>query len=209
MLPGTGGLTRVTDKRQVRKDLADVFATKSEGVRGQQAVEWRLVDEVVPQAQWDETVRRAGRRGRRPARTARPTAHGASRCRRCSARRPPTAIALPARARPTSTAAAGLVEITVLGPDGDVPDTVERVHELGADFWPLAMTRELDDLILRLRTNELELGTWMLRTEGDVEDALAFERVIAEHSGDRLAGQRDPPLLQADAQAPRRDLAAA
>ena len=60
-----------------------------------------------------------------------------------------------------------------------MPETVERIHELGADFWPLAMTRELDDLILRLRTNELELGTWVLRTKGDVEDALAFERVIA------------------------------
>ncbi|MDT7657129.1 MAG: benzoyl-CoA-dihydrodiol lyase, partial [Pseudonocardiales bacterium] len=64
-----------------------------------------------------------------------------------------------------------------------VPDTVDRVHELGADFWPLAMTRELDDLILWLRANELELGTWVIRTKGDVEDALAFERVIAEHSG--------------------------
>ncbi len=65
-----------------------------------------------------------------------------------------------------------------------MPDTVERVHELGAAFWPLAMTRELDDLILRLRANELELGTWVIRTKGDVEDALAFERVIEEHSRD-------------------------
>ena len=68
------------------------------------------------------------------------------------------------------------------GPEGDVPDTVERVHALGAGFWPLAMTRELDDLILRLRTNELELGTWVLRTAGDVEDALAFEKVIEDFS---------------------------
>jgi benzoyl-CoA-dihydrodiol lyase len=76
------------------------------------------------------------------------------------------------------------VEITVHGPEGDLPDTAERVHELGADFWPLAMTRELDDLVLRLRANELELGTWIIRTKGDVEDALAFERVVAEHSKD-------------------------
>ena len=104
------------------------------------------------------------------------------------------------------------------GPGGDhrvrarrvtCPDTVERVHELGAEFWPLAMTRELDDLILRLRANELELGTWIIRTKGDVEDALAFERVIAAVLRDRLAGQRDPALLQAGAQAPRRDLAVA
>jgi benzoyl-CoA-dihydrodiol lyase len=76
------------------------------------------------------------------------------------------------------------VEITVLGPDGGVPESCARVHELGADFWPLAMTRELDDLILRLRANELELGTWLIRTQGDVEDALAFERVIEQHSKD-------------------------
>jgi benzoyl-CoA-dihydrodiol lyase len=72
----------------------------------------------------------------------------------------------------------------VFGPEGDVPDTVQRIHELGAAFWPLAMTRELDDLILRLRANELELGTWIIRTKGDVEDALAFERVIERFSGD-------------------------
>jgi benzoyl-CoA-dihydrodiol lyase len=83
----------------------------------------------------------------------------------------------------------GLAEIMIHGPAGDVPDTVERIHELGARFWPLAMTRELDDLILRLRANELELGTWVIRTRGDVEDALAFERVIAEHSDDWLVNE--------------------
>ena len=180
VLPGTGGLTRVTDKRRVRKDRADVFATKSEGVRGKQAVEWKLVDEVVPKRQWDETV--AERATEAAARSSRP--QGA------------TGVALPPL-EPVRTEGEiryrhvtakldreqGQVEITVAGPDGDVPDTVERVHELGADFWPLAMTRELDDLILWLRANELELGTWVIRTRGDVEDALAFERVIAEHAG--------------------------
>ena len=180
VLPGTGGLTRVTDKRRVRKDRADVFATKPEGVRGKQAVEWKLVDEVIPKRQWDETV--AERAAEAAARSSRP--QGA------------TGIALPPL-EPVRTEQEiryrhvtakldrerGQVEITVAGPTGDVPDTVERVHELGADFWPLAMTRELDDLILWLRANELELGTWVIRTRGDVEDALAFERVIAEHSG--------------------------
>ena len=180
VLPGTGGLTRVTDKRRVRKDRADVFATKSEGVRGKQAVEWKLVDEVIPKRQWDETV--AERAAEAAARSSRP--QGA------------TGITLPPL-EPVRTEGEiryrhvtakldrerGQVEITVAGPTGDVPDTVERVHELGADFWPLAMTRELDDLILWLRANELELGTWVIRTKGDVEDALAFERVIAEHSG--------------------------
>jgi benzoyl-CoA-dihydrodiol lyase len=180
VLPGTGGLTRVIDKRRVRKDRADVFATRAEGVRGKQAVEWRLVDEVIPKRQWDEKVRE------------RATAAAAL------SRRPTDAegISLPPLQREetehgikyrhveaTFDRAEGLVNLTVYGPEGDVPDTVERVHELGADFWPLAMTRELDDLILRLRANELELGTWVVRTRGAIEDALAFERVIAEHSG--------------------------
>ncbi|MDQ4117758.1 MAG: 2,3-epoxybenzoyl-CoA dihydrolase [Actinomycetota bacterium] len=180
VLPGTGGLTRVTDKRRVRKDRADVFATKSEGFGGKQAVDWRLVDEVIPKRRWDETVRE------------RAEAAAAASKRSADA----TGIALPPlqrtetadgieyrHVRATFDRAQGLVEITVDGPGGGVPESLDRVHELGAEFWPLAMTRELDDLILRLRTNELELGTWVIRTRGDVEDALAFERVIADNAG--------------------------
>ncbi|MBW0118172.1 2,3-epoxybenzoyl-CoA dihydrolase [Pseudonocardia abyssalis] len=180
VLPGTGGLTRVIDKRKVRKDRADVFATKSEGARGKQAVEWKLVDEVIPKRAWDETV--AERAATAAAASDRPS--------------DATGVPLPPLQREedadgiryrhvtaTYDRDAGLVNITVHGPEGDVPDTVERVHELGAQFWPLAMTRELDDLILRLRANELELGTWIIRTKGDVEDALAFERVIEQFSG--------------------------
>jgi benzoyl-CoA-dihydrodiol lyase len=181
VLPGTGGLTRVTDKRRVRKDRADVFATKSEGLRGKQAVDWRLVDEVVPKRQWDEKV--AERAAEAAARSPRPA--GATGIALTPLQRTETADGLAYRhVRAEFDRDRGLVEITILGPEGDVPDTVERVHELGADFWPLAMTRELDDLVLRLRANELELGTWIIRTKGDVEDALAFERVIAEHSRD-------------------------
>ena len=181
VLPGTGGLTRVTDKRKVRKDRADVFATKSEGFGGKQAVEWKLVDEVIPKRRWDETVRE-----RAEAAVAASNRSGSE-----------TGIALPTLER-TETAdgiayrhvrasfdrSQGLVEITVDGPAGGVPESLDRVHELGAEFWPLAMTRELDDLVLRLRTNELELGTWVIRTRGDVEDALAFERLIADHASD-------------------------
>ncbi|RZT84303.1 benzoyl-CoA-dihydrodiol lyase [Pseudonocardia sediminis] len=181
VLPGTGGLTRVTDKRRVRKDRADVFATKSEGIRGKQAMEWKLVDEVIPKRTWDETVRERAEAA--AAASSRPT--------------DATGITLPPLQR-TETGEGidyryvhaafdrdrGLVEITVDGPEGGVPESLERVHELGAEFWPLAMTRELDDLILRLRANELELGTWIIRTRGDVEDALAMERVIETHSRD-------------------------
>ncbi|MEU7818171.1 2,3-epoxybenzoyl-CoA dihydrolase [Pseudonocardia sp. NPDC049154] len=181
VLPGTGGLTRVTDKRKVRKDRADVFATRAEGIRGKQAVEWKLVDETIPKRVWAETVAERAREA--AAASSRPAdAQG---------------VALPPL-EPEVTAdriayrhvkaefdrARGLVEITVSGPDGGVPESLGRVHELGEAFWPLAMTRELDDLILRLRANELELGTWLIRTRGEVEDALAFERLIAEHSKD-------------------------
>lgn len=181
VLPGTGGLTRVTDKRRVRKDRADVFATRSEGFGGKQAVEWKLVDEVIPKRRWDETV-----------------AERAVEAAAASTRLPADeGIELPPLER-TETADGityphvraefdrdrGLVEITVDGPEGGVPESIERVHALGADFWPLAMTRQLDDLVLRLRSNEPELGTWVIRTRGDVEDALAFERVIEQHSGD-------------------------
>ena len=180
MLPGTGGLTRVIDKRRVRKDRADVFATRSEGVRGKQAVEWKLVDEVVPKRAWDETV--AERAATAAERSTRPT--GADGVALPPLQREETADGIAYRhVKAAFDRERGIVEITVDGPEGDVPDTVERVHELGADFWPLAMTRELDDLILRLRANELELGTWIIRTRGDVEDALAFERVIEEFSG--------------------------
>lgn len=181
VLPGTGGLTRVTDKRKVRKDRADVFATRAEGIRGKQAVEWKLVDETIPKRVWAETVAERAREA--AAASSRPTdAQGVA--------LPPlepevTADGIAYRhVKAEFDRARGLVEITVSGPDGGVPESLERVHELGEAFWPLAMTRELDDLILRLRANELELGTWLIRTRGEVEDALAFERLIAEHSKD-------------------------
>ncbi|HEY9414905.1 MAG TPA: 2,3-epoxybenzoyl-CoA dihydrolase [Pseudonocardia sp.] len=193
VLPGTGGLTRVIDKRRVRKDRADLFATRSEGIRGKQAVEWRLVDELIPKRSWDETVRT--RAAEAAATSSRPVPGSGA-----------TGIELP----PLQPAAdengiryrhvearfdrdRGLVEITVHGPEGDVPETVERVHELGADFWALAMTRELDDLILRLRTNELELGTWIIRTKGSVEHALAFEQLIERHSIEAHSGTSAQP----------------
>ncbi|MFC5995192.1 2,3-epoxybenzoyl-CoA dihydrolase [Pseudonocardia hispaniensis] len=184
VLPGTGGLTRVLDKRRVRKDRADVFATRAEGVRGRQAVEWGLVDEVVPKRAWEATVREraaaaaAGSRRRCPGGGARGVALS-------PLRRTETAEGIFYRhVQARVDRARGLVEITVHGPSGGVPESLARVHELGAAFWPLAMTRELDDVILRLRSNELELGTWVIRTRGAVEDALAFERLIAQHSRD-------------------------
>jgi benzoyl-CoA-dihydrodiol lyase len=171
VLPGTGGLTRVTDKRHVRRDLADYFSTRPEGVAGRKAVAWRLVDEAVPRAQWDQAVR--ARAADLAARSSRPAAG--------------TGIVLGAltKVRTGDTIsyrhvdaeldrAGRAVTITVHGPQEDAPASV------GADFWTLAMTRELDDLILDLRTNEPELGTWVFRTRGDPAMVLAHDRVLLE-----------------------------
>ncbi|MEC3979939.1 enoyl-CoA hydratase-related protein [Amycolatopsis sp. H20-H5] len=153
VLPGTGGLTRVVDKRRVRRDLADVFATRSDGVKGKTAVDWRLVDELVPRQGFLDTVR---------------------------------ARASDAAQRSTRLPGKTGVELTPLNcevtEDGLKYRHIEAepgdLHEEGADGWLLALTRELDDAILRLRTNEPELGTWVLRSEGDPAKVLAHEQAV-------------------------------
>jgi benzoyl-CoA-dihydrodiol lyase len=186
VLPGTGGLTRVVDKRHVRRDRADYFATKSEGLGGPKAAAWGLVDEVVPRPKWDQAVaERAaelGSRSRRPA-----GARG---------------IALTPLAKQRDddrigyrhvTAAldreAGTVTITVAGPEQDPPAGAPGIGEQGDAFWTLAVTRELDDLILDLRTNELELGTWVIKTAGDPQRVLAYDRLLRQNCGDWLANE--------------------
>jgi benzoyl-CoA-dihydrodiol lyase len=176
VLPGTGGLTRVVDKRHVRRDLADWFATRSEGVGGKKAVQWRLVDEAVPRARWDETV--AARAAELAARSDRPQATGI-RLTPLAKQRSDTEIRY-GHVTATLDRGRGLVEITVEGPAEDPP------AEITAEFWTLAMTRELDDLILDLRTNEPELGTWVLRTTGDPARVLAYDEVLLADPG-RLA----------------------
>ncbi|MFL6122015.1 2,3-epoxybenzoyl-CoA dihydrolase [Actinophytocola sp.] len=161
VLPGTGGLTRVVDKRGTRKDLADVFATRADGVKGHTAVDWKLVDELAPPRKFTDTVtgraKELARRSNRPA-----DAQGIE----LTPLRRDRYVTV-ARDQHTAT-------ITVHAPDE--PGTLDQ----GAEFWPLAMTRELDDVILDLRTNEPELGTWLVRTEGDPDVVLAHEPVLAE-----------------------------
>jgi benzoyl-CoA-dihydrodiol lyase len=182
VLPGTGGLTRVVDKRHVRRDLADYFATRSEGVTGRRAAAWRLVDEAVPRSRWDEAV--AQRAAQFAARSGRPTdARGIE---LTPLRKSRTGSEISYRhVRAVLDRSRGCVEITVRGPAGPPPAGVPR----DADFWPLAMTRELDDLILDLRTNETELGTWVLRTEGDAAAVLAHDALVLEHRDDWLANE--------------------
>ena len=180
VLPGTGGLTRVVDKRRVRRDLADVFATRAEGVRGKTAVEWRLVDEVVPPRQFEEVVRRRAEQA--AARSTRPS--GATGIELIPLRREVAPDALRyEHVTAELDRGRGLVTLTLRGPSTPAPVTVADVQAQGAAFWLLAMVRELDDAILRLRTNEPELGTWLLRTQGEAAAVLAYERLVLEHAG--------------------------
>ena len=186
VLPGTGGLTRVVDKRLVRRDRADYFATKSEGIGGEKAVQWRLVDEVVPRAGWAETVR--ARAIELAGRSSRPTAATGIALTRLAKERTPDSIDY-RYAHARLDRAAGTVEITVDGPAGDAPTDIDAIHAAGDEFWTLAVTRELDDLILDLRTNELELGTWLFRTRGDAQRVLAHDALLLAHAEDWLGNE--------------------
>jgi benzoyl-CoA-dihydrodiol lyase len=184
--PGTGGLTRVIGKRHVRRDLADYFASKPEGVCGKIAVQWRLVDEAVPRARWQETVaERAADLAERSARLAGATGIELTPLDKTRtddeiSYRYVTALLEPGRE---------VAEITVSGPERGAPAEVAGMYEQHAGFWPLAVTRELDDLILDLRTNEPELGTWLLRTRGDAGRVLAYDRLLLDNRGDWLANE--------------------
>ncbi len=183
VLPGTGGLTRVTDKRKVRRDRADVFCSIEEGIRGAKAVEWRLVDEVVPNSKWKDTV--AARAHEIAARSDRP--------------KDVKGIALTPLARKIEAdrvsyshveveidRARGLATITVRGPTQAVPATVEVAHALGDKFWPLAVARDLEDAVLHLRANEQSIGVLLLRTEGNALAVLDYDAFLSQYDSDWL-----------------------
>jgi benzoyl-CoA-dihydrodiol lyase len=180
VLPGTGGLTRLTDKRKVRRDRADQFCLVEEGVRGRRAVEWRLVDEVVPPSAWQEAV--VQRAGEFAARSDRP--EGAVGV-------PLTPLVREVRddavvyshVRVVLDRAGRRAVITVLGP-ANLPTDLAGVRAAGAAFWPLAVARELDDALLHLRLNEPTLGLLVLRTEGDVGGVLAADALLEAHASD-------------------------
>jgi benzoyl-CoA-dihydrodiol lyase len=178
VLPGTGGLTRVTDKRHVRHDLADIFCTTSEGVRGQRAIDWRLVDAIAKPQQFAQVV--AERAARLAGQSDRPA--GAK------------GVALtPLACRKTADALAyGFVTVdidranrsatfSVKAPAGTQPTDVAGIEALGAAWWPLQMARELDDAILHMRTNELDIGSWILKTAGDAQAVLASDATMLAH----------------------------
>ncbi len=184
VLPGTGGLTRVTDKRKVRRDLADAFCTVEEGVRGAKAVKWRLVDAAVSNSRFDAAVGEAARKlatqSDRPA-----AANG---------------IALTALERKTDADAVTYssvrvdidrarrrATVTVQGPGTPPPASAEAMQLEGAQFWPLRVARELDDAILHLRLNEAEIGVLIFKTQGDPASVLACDAFLDANKGHWLA----------------------
>jgi benzoyl-CoA-dihydrodiol lyase len=183
VLPGTGGLTRLVDKRHVRHDLADFFCTVEEGVKGKRAVEWRLVDEVVPRSRLvEEALARA--EALAAASDCPEDAEGIALtplARRIEGERIeyPHLIVTIHRAR-------AVAEITARAPDIALPADAAAIHAAGAAFWPLALARALDDAILHLRANEPEIGTWVFRTEGDGGGVAAADALLAAHADDWL-----------------------
>jgi benzoyl-CoA-dihydrodiol lyase len=175
VLPGTGGLTRVTDKRHVRHDLADIFCTSVEGVRGQRAVDWRLVDAIAKPAQFGAAVQeRAAKLAESSDRPANGKGVSLTRLEReegpDSLRYEHVTVEID-RARRTAT-------FTVKAPKGTQPADIAAIEAAGAAWWPLAMARQLDDAILNMRTNELDIGTWLLKTEGDAQAVLASDAAL-------------------------------
>lgn len=177
VLPGTGGLTRVTDKRKVRRDLADVFCAMEEGVRGRKAVEWRLVDEITPNSKFEEIVARralefAERSGHDPkAKGVSLTPLDRAFAEDGSIRYSLLDVQIDRAAR--------TARLVISGPESDTLTSVEALHGEGAGTWMLRLARELDDAILHLRINELEIGVLVLTSQGDAEKVVGHDRFLA------------------------------
>ena len=178
VLPGTGGLTRVTDKRHVRHDLADLFCTSVEGVRGQKAKDWRLVDDIAKPAVFAQKVQeralQLAERSDRPSDAAGVALSPIERRIEADALHYPNVTVQIDRARRTAS-------FTVKAPAGAQPATIAAIEAAGAAWYPLALGRELEDAVLSMRTNELEIGTWLIKTEGDAAAVLALDATLLAH----------------------------
>ena len=180
VLPGTGGLTRVTDKRKVRHDLADIFCTTTEGVRGQKAKDWRLVDDIAKPAQFaarvQERALELARASDRPADGRGVALTPLARTIDADALRYAHVTVDIDRARRTAT-------FTVKAPAGAQPADVAGIEAAGSDWYPLQLARQLEDAILEMRTNELDIGLWLMKTEGDAAAVLAMDATLEAHQG--------------------------
>lgn len=178
VLPGTGGLTRVTDKRHVRHDLADIFCTSVEGVRGQRAVDWRLVDAIAKPAKFAEVVRE--RAQKLAATSDRPADGKGVRLTPLNRQIDGDTITY-GHVRVEIDRQKRTATLTVKAPTTAQPTDIAGIEAAGVAWWPLAMARELDDAILHLRTNELDIGTWLLKTQGDAAAVLASDATLLAH----------------------------
>jgi len=185
VLPGTGGLTRLVDKRKVRHDRADVFCTLAEGIKGQRAVEWGLVDHVVPRSRFEEIVlararelagSESGRKG--PGIRLNPLQPEITE-NEVRYRHVQVSLNRPAR----------VATLLVNGPGPEQPADLESIHRAGPDFWPLRAFREIDHALLHLRFHEPETGVLLLKTQGDLEAVRKIDQTLATHSGDWLVNE--------------------
>jgi benzoyl-CoA-dihydrodiol lyase len=180
VLPGTGGLTRVTDKKKVRHDLADLFCTSVEGVRGQKAKDWRLVDDIAKPAQFaakvQERALQLAAQSDRPADARGVTLTPLQRTIEADALRYSHVTVQIDRSRRVAS-------FTVKAPSAAQPTDIAGIEAAGAAWYPLLLARELEDAILEMRTNELEIGTWLIKTEGDAAGVLAMDATLMAHRG--------------------------
>ncbi|MBP0619184.1 2,3-epoxybenzoyl-CoA dihydrolase [Cupriavidus consociatus] len=178
VLPGTGGLTRVTDKRHVRHDLADIFCTTTEGVRGQRAKDWRLVDDIAKPAVFAQKVQERAlalaAKSDRPADAQGVALTPIERTTEADALRYTHVTVEIDRAGRTAT-------FTIKAPTGTQPQDIDDIVQAGASWYPLQLARELEDAILSMRTNELDIGTWLIKTSGDAAAVLATDATLLAH----------------------------
>ena len=187
VLPGTGGLTRVTDKRKVRRDRADVFSAMEEGVRGKRAQEWRLVDEVIPNSKFEETV--AERAREFAAASTKPKAEKGIKLEPLKRDFAEDGSIRYSLVEVSVDRAARTVEVMLHGPEGDAPGSMDEMVSQGDQAYLLRLARELDDAILHLRMNEPELGVLTFRSQGDPEQVLAHEKLLLDNKDHWLANE--------------------
>lgn len=186
VLPGTGGLTRVVDKRKVRRDHADVFCTIEEGIKGKRAVDWRLVDEIVPMTKIEETVKAraaefaatSGRKATSPGVTLKPLD------------RTFRADGIDYSLVTVDVDAAGrIATLTLEGPSDAAPTSLAELQAQGSDAWVLRLARELDDAILDLRNNAFEIGTFVFKSKGDGSKVAGWDAFLEANKGDWLVNE--------------------
>lgn len=179
VLPGTGGLTRLVDKRKVRRDRADVFSTLAEGLKGKRAKDWGLIDDSFPTSKFPEAIE---------ARVRRIVEADGDRKSSGGIKLSPLQFKATDNDREYKYVTLKLnreqryADLTIQGPESDLPTNVEEIQKLGDSYWPLQTFRELDDVLLHLRVNEPEIGLVCIRTKGNTDDVLAIDKTLAEHS---------------------------